>query len=833
MSTNRCVSKLFIALALIAVSDAIVTQKPSLTRLYASDPTALFNADILRIASRTTTKQSNFNPIHAADHADRMLVQMMDMYEKSERKTARPNTETFRIVLKGFANLGSVDLQDDDSDSKRMDKVCAVDRMETIMVRLHDFTIDQDGEVGSLKLNTDVLNLILKAYARCGYQQIPHQSLNRDTEINAQLPWLQSQSERGSYAERAEQLLKYMQQHEISEPSMAPNAQSYAFTVEAWCRQQLSSKKYMSERRKDGIHMNDICVSRASKWLPELESQYKLEVGADDSIIGNRRRNARRILLWAYSDALDAWARSGVKAAAKRANDCMKRIEELSVEDVNDVQRIKDEPNTEIEQDTNDDENQEFRYNQVYSQPNMQLFDEKDVFLHPECPLYPSDQSYTSAILALSRSRESGAARRAHQLLNQMLTIYDSGEWIKNRPKLLAFNSVISAYANSPDPGSADKAEGVLNQLERMYFDKEKPQYNYLKPDVVSYNAAVTAWSNSKEEAAVYKAENIVKRMEEHYDAVGDNFLPVQPDAYTFNALINGWIRSDLGVTSADNADSILRLVIEKFDDGDTRFVPNQRTFCQVINAWTRCARGDELPVKRAMDLLKLMEEMYSEGVDGLKPDMITYSSLIDTISRSRLPRGSDMAMELLEKMEKMYSNGDTAMKPNVRSYSCALSSLVHSQRADKHIIARDVLLRMNKLRVDPNAFTYNYVINCSASLGQGDDESKMEAFKVALNAFTSLRKSSHETDSFTYTFFLKACSSLLQPSTKRSKIVEEAFRECCKEGKVNNEVLSRLTGCLEPTEARSLLSCNKANIRSISVRDLNPRWSCNTFGKR
>ena len=129
-------------LCLIAVfqkGEALSPIKTSTTRLFASDPTQLFNADILRIASRTSTKQGSFNPIHAADHSNRMLNQMLDMYESSNGKTAKPNSETFRIVLKAFSNLGGQQWGDinttQDSESSRKYKVNAVDRIENIMIR--------------------------------------------------------------------------------------------------------------------------------------------------------------------------------------------------------------------------------------------------------------------------------------------------------------------------------------------------------------------------------------------------------------------------------------------------------------------------------------------------------------------------------------------------------------------------------------------------------------------------------------------------------------------------------------------------------------------------
>jgi hypothetical protein len=808
--------KLFFTITVLGFVDAIIVSKTSSTQLFASDPTALFNADILRIASRTATKKSNFNPVHAANHSHRMMVQMLEMYQKSEKKTARPNTETFRIVLKAYSNLGGRKWEDgsETGDQNYQMAVNAVDKMESVLIRWKDFE-SKEGNDYEKQLDTDVLNLILKAYARCGHQEIPLPSIQKDVKNVTKLPWFDKFSTRLSYAECAEKLLVYMKEHEEDLPNIAPDEKSYAYVIEAWSRQQPSARKYLKEMYGKDLNANDVCVIRASRWLSFIESFYKRALNGD--IV--KRRLIRRTLLWSYSDVLDAWARSGVEQAAKQATRCITRIEELSRDDVSDVNLAKklvssDECN-ELKH-----ESWEYKNQNSFDHQNIELFHGKEKFLSPFRVIYPSEQSYTSAILALSRSTEKDAALRAHELLNRMLELYDSGKWGSNRPTLLAFNTVISAYAKSSAIGSADKAEGILNQLEDLCFGKENFRYKFLRPDVVTYNSVVTAWSNSKEAAAVYNAENIVKRMEKRCNAVDDTFLDVQPDPYTYSSLINSWIRSGLGVTSAEKAEELLRNMIQKYYSGDKKFLPNQKIFSQVIHAWGRCSTEAEFPVMRAMELLHLMEKISREGADELKPDIVTYSSLIDTIAKTRVNNSFELALDLLSRIESLYKAGDKSMKPNARTYSSVFNCLLYSEQQNKYLMAEKLLNRMKKIGVEPNSFTYNYAINCAASETLKDEALKMEAFKVALKAFTSLRRSNFATDCYTYNFFLKACT-LLPSSSIRQKIVIEAFKECCDQGKLSNEALSRLQYCLDPASLRTLLQCD-----TLSVHDLNPRWS-------
>ena len=111
----------------------------------------------------------------------------------------------------------------------------------------------------------------------------------------------------------------------------------------------------------------------------------------------------------------------------------------------------------------------------------------------------------------------------------------------------------------------------------------------------------------------------------------------------------------------------------------------------------------------------------------------------------------------------------------------------------------------------------------------------KMEAFKVALGAFQDLRKSKdHDTDSFTYTFFLKSLNHLVSDKVMKSSIAKQTFKECAKEGKVNDQVLSRLVWAVPSEELRQILGPVRiSDIRNVKARDLPEEWGRNLLKKR
>ncbi len=770
---------------------------------------------------------------------------------------------------------------------------CAADRVDFIMAQLHKLQqseIEAGNDISNLQLNTNVCNLCLLAYARCSYPQTQHSNSNNvdhhkygndnnliDPEKQTQQmknPFLSpvTQSESNSYAERAERLVKYMlylnktqkddrQQQQAGTGLVQPNCQTYSYLIWSLSRQQPDVRRHQKRKWNNNNNNNknrnvidSHFAMRASEWIPHLESlyenfstereihrgeyEYGEECGPEQTqkFRHHNRRLLRKYLVWAYSDVLSAWSKCSEKKSPKKVYKYMTAIEQICEEDKEELY------NTHMQKEHNQEPKQMMHVDDrdnVFIGSNVWLSntnDEYEPYLDQNIPLYPSAQCYTQAILSLSKSKELGSAQRANNLLYKMLEIYDSGEWGRQRPGVYAFNGVISAWANcaSSSLGNADKAEKILNLMEDLYFDQDKSEYDHLRPDSISYNTAIKAWTTSKEDAAMFRAEKLVERMEKRYDAIGDDFLDVKPDSYTYNTMITGWLRSDLGIVSAENAEALLQRMVKKYLDGDIDLEPNQKIFSSIIDKWAKSDPKKNVAVKRSIDLLHLMESLYESGCDQLRPDKITYTNIIDAIARSRSPTGAEMALSLLEKMETKYQNGDRHIQPSAQTYSCTLLSLLNSNMDNKHIIAQNIPKRMKEIGVDPNAFTWNYIIHVASMVG-GNEQKKMEAFKVALGAFQALRKSEeHNTDSYTYTFFLKAINHLMPQSVMRSSIIKETFLECVNEGKVNDQVLSRLVFAIPQEEAREIIGPIRiSDIRNVKAHHVPRDWGRNVYKKK
>ena len=193
------------------------------------------------------------------------------------------------------------------------------------------------------------------------------------------------------------------------------------------------------------------------------------------------------------------------------------------------------------------------------------------------------------------------------------------------------------------------------------------------------------------------------------------------------------------------------------WERGHKKVEPNNRHFNVVINAYAKCS--DPLAAKKAYDLLQRMKQ----GSFRSKPDIITYTSVIECCSKSADPDASTVAVNLLEEAFALHEQtGDPALRPNLRTFTMVILTLAN--RNGSIVQARELLTRLVKLYEEtkdealmPSAYPYNYVLNCAANTL----ENKLEAFRIATQTYQEMRKSSCVSpDSYTYAFWFKCCKS-------------------------------------------------------------------------
>ena len=118
------------------------------------------------------------------------------------------------------------------------------------------------------------------------------------------------------------------------------------------------------------------------------------------------------------------------------------------------------------------------------------------------------------------------------------------------------------------------------------------------------------------------------------------------------------------------------------------------------------------------------MLDVYREGSVDVRPDDVTYNSVIHNVANSNVPDSPHRARRLLEQMKKSYESGIIGVEPNIITYNSVLDAFAKSGRAESAKMAEELLFNIEESSdrgvsdIEPDLYSYNIVINAWGSRG-------------------------------------------------------------------------------------------------------------------
>ena len=198
----------------------------------------------------------------------------------------------------------------------------------------------------------------------------------------------------------------------------------------------------------------------------------------------------------------------------------------------------------------------------------------------------------------------------------------DSGPDTNLNSDLTASDTTISQLAVN---GRASEADAVLKVL----LDRN------IIPDRADFTLVIETWAKSGEKDAAPRAEAILEMM--NATAMKEGITNLLPNVASFNSVLSAWTKSSYSV-AASNGERILRRMIELDKAGVPNVKPNKISYRTVIDGLANSLPTDAADAADAIGaILGLMIDQYEAGDVNVKPDTEAFNKIINAYSSSKI----------------------------------------------------------------------------------------------------------------------------------------------------------------------------------------------------
>lgn len=205
-----------------------------------------------------------------------------------------------------------------------------------------------------------------------------------------------------------------------------------------------------------------------------------------------------------------------------------------------------------------------------------------------------------------------------------------------------------------------------------------------LIPDAISFTSIVSAIAHDSKRRKVKDAQRILDTM---YSILkDDDGGGIQLDRVAYNALIHAQSTQS---GSADKAEMLLDYMLEQ--NGPSSIRPNAITFNTVLDAISK----SKLPgsAARAEKILNKMQLIYEEGWNELRPDTFSFASVLNAYANSDEPDAAAKAEEILKHMHLIHQNGNNNVIPNTICFATVIKAYSRSRDNDAPQVSCALLL--------------------------------------------------------------------------------------------------------------------------------------------
>jgi uncharacterized tellurite resistance protein B-like protein len=253
-------------------------------------------------------------------------------------------------------------------------------------------------------------------------------------------------------------------------------------------------------------------------------------------------------------------------------------------------------------------------------------------------------------------------------------------------PSPQVFEILLRVLASSRERGVDRKCRGVFEDLQRKYS---------VVPTLDMYQSLIVALAKSRDRGAAHRAETFLREAVE--------LFPTDISIDTFNVVLTAWAKSseDYGPERAEK----LILLMDELDHGGQRSLrPNVSSFTSLLDAYAQKLDWDS--VSQAEQIFNRLLDQYLEGEADREPNIATWTIVLSAwakLSRKKYKGAAKRADRLMTRLESLYKEGRISFGPDAIVYISIMNAWAFSKTPEGAARAQEILNEMFERYLDGN----------------------------------------------------------------------------------------------------------------------------------
>lgn len=407
----------------------------------------------------------------------------------------------------------------------------------------------------------------------------------------------------------------------------------------------------------------------------------------------------------------------------------------------------------------------------------------------------PDAYHYTIVCSAWGRSASDRGPGRCLEILSHMKTRYKEGVR-KAKPTVRTYNAVLDCLSRSL---LAERAEQLLYHMMSIAKNGDED----VRPDEYSFDAVINAYVHSNLRDAGMRAESVLERGLEYAEEENGPMLRLS----SFTIILGYYARQDKVIDSPYRAEHILNRLISLFLSGHTGLSPHVSCFTSVMDAYEIQSQRNagENSERLLRNMIKLKN---NHGASHL----VVNTGLVNRVLKAWVASSAQnkdaayRAERLLDFMEEKAREGDTSIMPSHKSYNLVLDAWSKSSASEKVFRSYDLLNRILQLQKegfindDKSPLTaYCLVVNACAFSHPEDPDQARKILDIAYHVMTEMIQNASddhkEPTPRAFVWFIQTYVRLQAPEKEKEAHFKYVFSKCCELGRLDSYVLKTLKG--------------------------------------